>query len=97
MAALHTLSVLFVLTLLGQKLEEGLRTVIAMPAGTLSIPVLLAYWLYLASSIRRWTDKAWTWVALRLVLVIGGTVVVDMLVSVAAMAATLATLARASH
>lgn len=95
-AAVHTVSVLFVLTLIGQKVEEGLHRIAGLPTGWLTLVLLVfAYWPYLAVSMKRWTGQGWGWVAGRLALIIGATIATDGVVYLAAIGATLASFPRA--
>jgi len=96
--ALHTMSVLFTLSLLAQKLEDVLRPWWSLPPGTLGLAaVAVLYWPYVALSIKRWSGAGWGRVVGRMVLLAVGTSVIDGLVYAATLRLAILTLGRGSQ
>lgn len=94
-AALHTVSVLFVMMAVAQKLEEWVLPFWPALLGALQFLTLgLLYWPYVAVSMKRWSGKSWGWVVVRMALFLVSTVVIDGLVYLLAVLAAIFTSGR---
>ena len=84
-SGLHSLTYLFLLTLVTYQLDKFLHARVGSPQGILvmaSVPLI--YWPYVGFSMRRWSGKGWGWVAPRLLGVILLTSLLDVVVTVLA-------------